>query len=234
MVQRARTTIAATLPKVECSWLDVAEVRGGQQVAIRMTGVAGAPDQARGQIAQALTAAGVPNTNINFDNVAFIRQEGCSALSAFGQIRRPGGGGISVPQPEFERRSGLENSTYDKAARALVTVKAQQGQNFTLLGIEPEGGKVTQIVADRATFEDADVVQQVRPGEYQLQLDMDHIGWTGLILLSGDGPFQEGLLVSDDGKRTTEWRNNFLATASERDWKAEMLWFRLVDKNAND
>jgi eukaryotic-like serine/threonine-protein kinase len=233
-VERARTTLAATLPKVECSWLSVGGIEGGQQVAISMRGVAGSPDQARGQIYQALTAAGVPNPTLNFDDVAFIRPEGCSALSALGQIRRPGGGGISVPQPEFERVSNLENSNFDKASRALVTVKPQGAQNFTLLGIEPADGKVTQIIPDRQTFESLPVVEQVQPGEYQLTLDMDHIGWTGLILITGDGPFDEALLATDDAKRTLAWRSNFLATASERDWKSEMIWFRSVDKNPND
>ena len=233
-VQRARTAIAATLPKVECSWLKTGSIQGGQQVNVAMRGVAGSPDQARGQIVQALTAAGVPNPTVNFDDVAFIRPEGCSALSAFGQIRRPGGEAISVPKPEFERVSGLPDSNYEKAARALVTIKPQQGQNFSLLGIEPEGGKVTQIIADRETFESLPVVNEVRPGEYELKLDMDHIGWTGLILVSGDAPFDETLLATEDAQRTPEWRSNFLATASERDWKSEMIWFRSVDKNPND
>lgn len=233
VAQRARTAIATTLPEIECNWLQVGELGGNNPLSVRMTGVAGSPTEARGQIVQALTAAGVPNPNVNFDDVAFIQPEGCSALSAFGQIRRPGGGGISVPEAEFERRSGLPDSNYEKASRALVTVTPQQGQNFSLLGIEPTG-KITQIVADRPTFESLPVVEQVRPGEYQLTLDMDHIGWTGLILLAGDGPFDETLLTAEPAERTPEWRNRFLATASERDWKAEMLWFRLVDRNPND
>jgi serine/threonine-protein kinase len=231
--QRARTAVAATLPKVECSWLDLAELRNGAPLTARMAGVAGSPPQAQGQIVQALTAAGVPNPAVSFEDVAFIKPEGCSALDAFGQIRRVGGGGISVPSREFERKTGLADSNYPVASRAVVTIKPQQGQDFSLLGIEPSG-LVTQIIPNRQEFESLPQVKQVAQGEYQLTLDMDHVGWTGLILLAGDGPFDPELVQTKPEARNADWRTRFLATASERDWKSEMLWFRSVDKNLND
>lgn len=233
MTQQARSAIATTLPKVECSWLNIAELSGGDQVSVRMAGVAGSPTEARGQIVQALTAAGVPNPNVNFDDVAFIQPEGCSALSAYGQIRRPGGGAISVPASEFEKKRNLPNSAYPLASRAEVTLKPQQGQNFALLGIEPRG-LITPIFGSRDDFEAYELTKQVAPGNYSFTLDMDHTGWSGLILLAGDGPFEPELMAAPPAERGDEWRNRFLATASERDWKSEMIWFRSVDRNPND
>jgi serine/threonine-protein kinase len=144
-----------------------------------------------------------------------------------------GGGGISVPSREFERKTGLADSNYPVASRAVVTIKPQQGQDFSLLGIEPSG-LVTQIIPNRQEFESLPQVKQVAQGEYQLTLDMDHVGWTGLILLAGDGPFDPELVQTKPEARNADWRTRFLATASERDWKSEMLWFRSVDKNLND
>jgi eukaryotic-like serine/threonine-protein kinase len=244
MTQRARTAIATTLPQVRCSWLDIADLKGGEQLAVRMTGVAGAPTEVQGQIGQALTAAGVPSPAVNFDEVAFIQNEGCSALDAYGRIRKPGGGSISVPQREFEKQRNLPGSPDPVASLAVVTLAPPQGQNFTLLGIEPSG-EITQIFPGRGEIDglaeqsrnlpEAERVVELAPsGEYRFRLFMDHTGWSGLILVSGDGPFDQALLAPAVAERGDEWRNRFLAAASEREWKSEMIWFKSVDKNPND
>jgi serine/threonine-protein kinase len=244
MTQKARTAIATTLPQVGCSWLDVASLKGGEPLSVRMTGVAGSPTEAQGRITQALTTAGVPNPSVNLDEVAFIQNQGCSALDAYGRIRKPGQPGIAVPQREFEKQRNLPGSEKPLASLATVSLKPPANQDFTLLGIEPSG-KIDVILPSRAEMEsfveasqslpaEQRVVEQAAPGEYRFRLFMDHSGWSGLILISGEGPFDQQLVAPPVAERNEEWRNRFLSAASEREWKSEMIWFKSVDKNPND
>jgi serine/threonine-protein kinase len=77
------------------------------------------------------------------------------------------------------------------------------------------------------------VIKQTGPGAYQLSIDMDHIGWSGLVLLTGDAPFDKAATQPALTARGPDWQSSFVATASERDWKSEMLWFRSVDQKPN-
>ena len=229
----ARTTINQALPTVECSWLNVVNVESGEdQTSIDMTGVAGSPGNARSKISQALTAAGLPAAAINFSDVALIRPAGCSALEAYGKIRNTGPQLLSVTQREFEREAQADGPPL---APAALTVKAPEGKNFSLLGIEPNGN-IDVILADRAAFDEAvaaDLITQGPAGEYTVPFNMDHVGWSGLILLTGDAPFDPEIVEPAIDARGEDWQSNFVATASERDWKAEMLWIRSVDKVPN-
>lgn len=230
-VQIARVAINQTLPSVECSWLTVADIQAGDSVAVRMAGVAGDPTAARSRISQALSAAGV-TPSVNFDDVAIIRPQGCSALQTFGKIRQTGGQQLSVAQREFEREAQPEGAPQ---ALAALTVKVPEDKNFSLLGIEPNGN-IDIFVPDRDAFEAAvadGTVTRDQEGAFKVPFLMDHVGWSGLILLTGDAPFEPAIVEPDVAARGADWQSNFVATASERDWKAEMLWIRSVDKKPN-
>ena len=230
-VQMARVAISQTLPSVECSWLNVAGIEAGEPVAVRMTGVAGDPTAARSRISQALTQAGV-TPSVNFDDVALIRPQGCSALQTFGKIRQTGGQQLSVSQREFEREAQPEGPPQ---ALAELTVKVPEDKNFALLGIEPNGN-IDTMLPDRAAFDQAvadGLITKDQGGAFKVPFLMDHIGWSGLILLTGDPPFEPAVVEPDVEARGPEWQSNFVATASERDWRAEMLWIRSVDKKPN-
>ena len=79
----------------------------------------------------------------------------------------------------------------------------------------------------------ADLGEKSPQGEYTVPFNMDHVGWSGLILLTGDAPFEPAIVEPAVDARGQDWQGNFVATASERDWKAEMLWIRSVDKVPN-
>ena len=149
-----RGAIQQVLPSVECSWLDAASIEGGERVAVRMTGVAGNPTAARTQIAQALAEAGVNNADLNFDEVAIIRPQGCSALQTFGKIRKGGAPHMSVAQREFEMTRQPAGSRYPVASQADVTFKPAEGQDFALMGIEPDG-ELSVVLPNRAAFDEA-------------------------------------------------------------------------------
>jgi serine/threonine-protein kinase len=234
-VQLARVAINQAMPSVECSWLDIAGMQAGEPLAIRMTGVAGNPVAARTQISQAVTTAGVTNPAVNVDDVAIIRPQGCSVLQTFGKVRTTGEKHLSVPQREFEMMPQPAGSQYPVASKAQVTLQPPEGKDLSLLGIEPNG-TLSELLPSRQALDQAvadGLIEQTGPGEYRVSIDMDHTGWSGLVLLVGDGPFDKAVTQPALDARSEEWQNNFVATASERDWKSEMLWFKSVDKQPN-
>jgi serine/threonine-protein kinase len=197
-----------------------------------MTGVAGNPTAARNQITDAITKAGVSAANVSVDEVAIIRPEGCSALQTYGKIRSNAALHMSVPQREFETMRQPEGQT---VSRALIDLKPPQGKDISLLGIEPNG-ELSELLPNREALDQAvagGVIKQTGPGAYQLSIDMDHTGWSGLVLLTGDPPFDKTVTQPTLTARGPDWQNGFVATASERDWKSEMLWFKSVDKKPN-
>jgi hypothetical protein len=244
-VQIATQTVNSLLPNVECSWLDVANVGGGEALTVRMTGVARSPAQAQNRLGQALAAAGLSNPSVSFEEVATILAPGCSALDAYRQIRTTEPHRLSVAQREFEMspRPGDPDPAYRIASQAVVTFRAPEGNDFALIGIEPEGPlsqlfdsrqELEALVASEAQYPAADrQVELVGPNTYRIKPRLNHTGWSGLVLLVGEGPFQPDVIRPDLGARGQDWHNRFEAKASEQNWKSEMIWFRSVDKVPN-
>jgi hypothetical protein len=241
-VQIATQTVNSVLPNVECSWLD-ANVQGGENLSVRMTGVAGSPANARTRISQALAGAGFSNASLNFDEVAIIQPQGCSALDAFGKIRKTGGRSLSVAQREFEMEPQPPGSERPLLSQAVVNFRPPQGQEFSLIGIEPLG-LLSPLVGNRQELQSlADsnrelppaerMVELIGPNEYRIKPVMWHRGWSGIVLLTGEAPFDPSVTQPAVGARGPDWQNRFIETASERDWKSEMIWFKSVDKQPN-
>ncbi|KQM61674.1 MULTISPECIES: serine/threonine-protein kinase [unclassified Sphingomonas] len=237
-VQEARSAIDTALPSVGCTWLsitDVAAAGGGVDVAL--TGVAGDPAQAQREIAETLRDRGIAARKMDFADVAVITPAGCAALDAYRQIRATGPNRLSVPQRRFEMRAQAGNSAYAgrQAASAIVGIDiADPSLDFALLGIEPSG-RIEMLIADRRAF--ADVLRASRNevpikdfgnDRYRLQIDLDHAGWSGLLLVTGKGPFEPAILAPPLGSRGSDWRDRIATLAGERGWRTEMIWFESV------
>jgi len=238
MVQRSRSTIEAALPSVSCTWLGVttlADRQGGIDVAL--AGVAGNPAQAQSEIAAALRVAGTTARDIDFADVSLITPAGCAALDAFRQIRAIGKSRLSVPQRRFEMRPQPQDSAYSGkiAANAVVGITiADPSLDFALLGLEPSG-RIDMVIPSRKDF--AATIATSRNGlpitdlgndRYRLQIDLDHAGWSGLLLVTGKGPFDAAVLAPPLGDRGSDWRNRIATLAGERGWRTDMVWFESV------
>ncbi len=237
-VQRARSAIDAALPSVGCTWLSItsiAERAGGIDVAL--AGVAGDPAQAQGEIAAALRGAGSDARSIDFADVSLITPAGCAALDAFRQVRATGESRLSVPQRRFAMRLQPADSSYPGkiAANAVVGIAINDPSlDFALLGLEPSG-RIDMVIPSRVAF-----LEQVRTSRngvpitdlgrdrYRLQIDLDHAGWSGLLLVTGKGPFDVAALAPGLGNRGSEWRNRIATLAGERGWRTDMVWFESV------
>jgi serine/threonine-protein kinase len=239
-VARARDAIDAALPSVSCTWLRIVSVSpsaGGPRVAL--TGVAGNPTQAQTEIVRTLQAQGLTASAIDFAEVSPITQSGCAALDAFRQIRTTGRNRLSVPQRRFEMRTQTAGTAYEGKVAASAVIGIAIGDpslDFALVGLEPSGA-IDMLIPSRAAF--AEQVRRSRDGlpitdlggdRYRMQLDLDHEGWSGLLLVTGKGPFDAKVIAPPLGQRDAAWRTTLVQRAAEHGWQADMIWFRSVDE----
>ena len=243
-VESARNAINAALPSVGCTWLDIANVENGSGgLRIAMRGVAGDAGAAQQDISRALTGAGIQNARLDFGDVAPITPAGCAALDTYRQVRASSDYHLSVPQPRFEMMMQPPGTPYagEDAANAVINFNfGNSPSDFAILGIEPSG-VISPLIPDRANFESA-LAQSVdgRPitnegnGRYRLNIDLDHRGWSGIILITGQGPFDRDVVAPPVGSRGPSWQQDFLAKAAERNWRVEMVWFESVNREQGD
>jgi len=240
VIERTRAAIDAALPSVSCTWLRVVSVEPAPNgPKVRLTGVAGDPAIAQNEISRSLGAQNLPVSNIDFSEVSPITQSGCAALDTYRQIRAPGGNRLSVPQPRFEMRVQPAGTAYagSVAASAIVFITIGDPKtDFALVGLEPSG-KIDMLIPDRAAF--AEEVAKSKGGlpitdlggdRYRLQIDLDHEGWSGLLLVTGKGPFDASAVAPPLGQRGADWREKLVSLAAERGWQADMVWFRSVNE----
>jgi serine/threonine protein kinase len=235
----ARSAITSVLPSVPCTWLDIGSIEeNGGSLAIAMRGVAGDSSAAQQEIAQALTRAGISNSRLDFGDVAPITQAGCSALDTFRQVRANGASHLTVTAPRFEMVTQADGPYIGQAAsNATVDLNLSDSNlSFALLGIEPSGA-ISLILDGRDAFQQAlNQSQNGRPisdegnGRYRLHIDLNHQGWSGLLLVTGQAPFDHELVQPPVGARGPDWQQRFLAAGANQGWRAEMAWFESVNR----
>jgi eukaryotic-like serine/threonine-protein kinase len=231
----ARAAVTAALPAIACSWLDMRSVTAeGTGVAIGFAGVAGSPAAAQGAIAAAVSAAGVKQANISFDDVAPINQTDCDLLDAYGKIRARGGQALSIPQVKWEmdvrEQSDFPNQ---KVGRPLINLNLQGAPDFAIFGIDSETRSsilknkqelVSAVAAGVTSIQD-------KGGEkFVLTPDYNKPGWSGFLLITGTGPFDEKIITPQT--TNAAWNEKFAAAATAKNWKAEMVWFKNVDETS--
>lgn len=237
---RARNAINAALPSVSCTWLSVVSLTSDAETTrIKLTGVAGSPAGAQEEISRALRAQGVAGEAIDFSEVSPINQSGCAALDAYRQVRMQSGSRLATQQRRWEMRTQPPGSSYagKVAANAVIVIAmADPTRDFTLVGLEPSG-KIDMLVPDRAAFVrniaasvKGKPISELGGDRYRLEVDLDHAGWSGLLIISGKGPFDPAVVAPPLGARGIEWRDRLVSLAAERGWEADMIWFRSVDE----
>ena len=241
-VATARNAINTVLPSVPCTWLDITGIeRGASGLTVAMRGVAARSGAAQQELGQALERAGVTNARVDFGDVAPILPAGCAALDSYRQVRANNATHVSVPQPRFEmvmQPSGLPYSGQE-ASNAVINLDLRDaGEDFVLLGIEPSGD-ITSLIGSRAMF-DANVGTPNSPivdegnGRYRLNIDLNHSGWSGIILITGRGPFEPDLVAPPVGSRGPSWQRQFREAAAAAGWRVEMVWFESVNRVQGD
>ena len=236
-VEATRRAVEAALPGIACTWLDltaVAQKPDGQTLAL--AGVAGRPADAEAAVSRAAAATGSRVAAADFAEVAPVSNTECASIDAFRQLRSAGPPRLSVPQRKFEMSILPADSNYagKLGARAIINLAlADPGLDFALYGIEPNG-TISAIIPNRKAFaampKTGTPVADLGGDRYRLQIDADHSGWSGILLLTGRGGFSDALVATGPGERNTAWKDRFAAAAAANGWKAEMVWFKMVDE----
>jgi serine/threonine-protein kinase len=242
--ETARSAINSALPSVNCTWLDIAGIQNGDDgLNIALRGVAGDATAAQREINQALSSVGLDDARLDFGDVAPITPAGCAALDTYRQVRASSDYRLSVPQSRFEMVMQPPGTPYagEDAANAVINFNfGGAGSDFAILGIEPSGA-IAPLIGDRNNFEQV-LEQSVggRPifdeggGRYRLNIDLDHQGWSGIILVSGQGPFDPATVAPPFGSRGPAWQQQFLSAAAEKRWRVEMVWFESINRVEGD
>lgn len=247
-IEGTRQVVNASLPSVGCTWLDVIKVeQAGGQVAVALTGVAGNPKAAQDEIGKALAAQKITNATLNFDAVAPITQSGCAALDAYRQIRGTDAQRLKTAKPIWQmtmQPNDPKLTGYPGKVAANVPLQISVGEpsrDIAIIGIEPSGvidaeflgpgsGVLGRSQLQSIAQSNPDIVSAKGKEAYQMRLDVDHEGWSGVLMLSGKGPFDQALIAPGLGARGPDWLNKFVSTAAEHGWQSDMVWFKTVER----
>lgn len=238
-LKTAQTAIAAGMSQLPCSWLEATDVStSGRDVAAAFSGVSGQPGEAQGQITHLLEAQGLSAASLDFGHVAQIGEGFCGLLDTLMPLRDSGVPRLHVAQPSFEvdilKSGGGTNPENVGKIGTFAVINAAlptSSQEAALLGITVDG-EVFAIATDRASMEE-NFAPALPNGDYRLEIETTHVGWSGIILLTGQGPFDPAILRSPAGRLSPEWRQRFLSVARAKGWKAEIAWYQTVDALPN-
>jgi len=229
----ARGKINSALPNVNCAWLDIVALEeAGDKLKVKMTGVAGNVADASSEIARTLDN----KADVDFGEVAPITQAGCAVLNGYKLFRSTEGHRMSVPQREFTMTEQGPGKAYagKYAANSIVTLNIGDPKlDFTLIGIEPSGA-ISEIFPNRKTFDAIPrtgyPIKDLGNDKYEISIDLDHEGWSGLILVTGKGPFAKAVTEPALGARGADWVNKLAESSANGAWQSEMMWFKSVRK----
>jgi serine/threonine-protein kinase len=225
-----RTSVEQTLPVIGCSWLEVGDFESTPAgVTVRLKGVAGRPAAAQTSISTAVTRAGGTLADLNLDEVAPVGEALCAPLDVFRPLRAEGADLLSLPQRKFEIT--MQPDTGKKAARAVIDMHLPDPkQEVALVGLEPNG-KMTVLIKTRADLDKAVAAGAITDqggGVYRLQVDTDHTGWSGMLLITGKEAVAPALVEGDAAVRGADWPESFRNAATQGGWKTDMVWYRTV------
>ena len=213
----------------------VGPVQNGQPV--KLSGASGSPATAQDTVTAAAQGAGVtlPANGVDLTAVSPADQGACAALDAFRSFKAPTGAGpaLASAQPSYQITRGADGKL---AGEPTITLAPRSpGQDFALLRLDT-AGRIGVIYASRKAFNaarqgDSAIVDQGGDA-YTVTADALNVaGTTGLLLLTGNGPFDPSLLAKPPGVRDVSWIDQVRQAAATGGWKATMTWYK-VQNNA--
>lgn len=236
-IDDARNAVTAALPSIACSWLDLKEIKqdhGG--FSARFSGVAGDTATAQALLSSAISAKGMQTTNISFEDVAPIQPSACLTLDAFRKFKSRLSGNLLTDQVKYEKSTALDGKfSGPSVAKPQVHISADAlRDDISLIGVETSG-IMTELIDDKKRLKEliashAAVGSINTDGSITLAVNQTDLGWSGLLLLQGKGPFDPALVAPLPSARGAEWRSKLDTAAMAHGWKADMVWFKIVDE----
>lgn len=231
----ARSTILAALPGIGCSWLDLQGLSGGTALSARFSGVAGDTAAAQGALSSATMARDVSLASIDFDDVAPIQASACPALDAYRSLKSPAPGNLVTDQVKYEMATAVDG---DNAGQSIAIPQvhisaAALAEDIAILGVETDG-TITEVIPDKKTL--LSIVANPQNGSVDadgavtLKVAQGAEGWSGLLAIQGKGPFPSELVAPPPSERGPAWRAQLASAAKSNGWKADMVWFKVVNE----
>ena len=231
----ASAAIAAALPGIACSWLDVRDLRrDGDGVSLSLGGVAGDPVAAQGALQQALGRA-VSVHDIKADVLTLPRNL-CAPVETYGKARQAGPAMLSVEKQRWEMDKRDDTGLTDqKVARVPLFIDPRVApDDFTIVGLDQSG--VSAFGPGRNAFGRQEILAkyEAQPDGRKTnpKNDVSDAGVKGIALIRGQGPF-ESALVAPPMPVSPDWRARFLKQAAVKGWKVEMVWIQTQDLTPN-
>lgn len=215
--------IDAELAAIPCAWLQVDPVDNGTAGKLVLTGVADTPDRA-GETIRGLVRNDPQPPVVTIDRIAKIGSAGCPAIDMSRRLRRDDGGRMRIMSDGVVVNPGMG------LAEARVSLGFRGAdRSMVLFGIEPSGA-VTTVLPDFASLkllknEDVGYVEP-KARTYEFSLRSDHTGWTGLILVVGDGDFA-GTLKQGEVHTSADFARILEAGTAKGNWASEMVWYKI-------
>lgn len=215
--------IEADLASIPCAWLQVDPVDDGSKGRLALTGVADDPERA-GETIRGLGRNDPQPATVTTDRVARIGSAGCPAIDVTRRLRRDDGGRMRILSDGIVVNPGMG------LAEARVSLSFRRGdRTMILFGIEPSGAVTTVLpgFADLKGLAKEDVgYVEPRPETHEFSLRSDHVGWTGLILLVGDGDFA-GTLRQGEVRAAADFARLVESGTAGGRWSSEMVWYKI-------
>jgi hypothetical protein len=222
----SKELIETQFASVPCAWLGIDPIEDGTNGTLGLTGVAGDPEQARATIASFVSTNNLPIKTVSIDKVAQIDSRECAAIDAPKRLRKDLGGRLRVTGEPFILNTSV---TPNQALVRVQVALRDKDSSMALFGVEPSG-KVTWSIPDiglMRQLKDFDV-GLVESGEkgWEFSIYPDHLGWTGLLLVVGDGPLAQKL-DPNTVQSADDFAKTLRAATATGQWDAEMVWFRI-------
>ncbi len=218
--------VAGQFDTIPCAWLGIDPVQNGDDGRLTLTGVAGNPAVAGETIRRFAKRAGLPIATVSIDKVAQIDPRECAAIEAPIRLRKGPGARLKVTGEPFILNTKV---TPHQALVRIDIALADQDKSLALLGIEPTG-KVTWSIPDIEMMRElkksgAEIVEN-GDKNWEFSIYPDHLGWTGLLLIVGDGPLAQKQ-PPQTVQSSADFARTITAATRSGKWDAEMVWFRV-------
>ncbi len=238
-VDVARDAITAALPGLGCSWLDLHDLKDENgELAAQFGGVAGNTAAAQASLSSAVSAKGVRIAKVDFEDVAPIQPVACSVLDAYRTFKSPVIGDLGTDQVKYEKTlvpNGPNSGQSLAKPQIHISASAMRG-DIALIGIETSGAMT--VFPDKQTLLNlisaGTTEGSIKPdGSISFIVDQSEVGWSGILIVHGRGPFDAALIAPPPNARGADWSARLEAAAKAQGWKADMVWFKIVDEVPN-
>lgn len=210
----ALAVVRNEIEDMPCSWLrvsDQSEVDGVQVYKLSGSSIS-PPGEISGKLLQAARRSRVDVDHVITTDVAPLYPSQCAWIDKLKGFRYAG-----------VARFGLDvKPTVKGVTRVALTLDSNGlGAAGAVYGIEPSGA--VERIVDRSELVALGLPRNP-DGSYTLDIDIDHLGWNGIVFMESKTPVPKGVIEQTIQSQAD--RQRFEALARAGGWRFELAWFK--------